>query len=76
MIYLVDMACPIEANIEQKRLEKIRKYQQLAYEIHERRQGYRVKVIPAVIGSLGGGIKTLRKDVSALFKEQLRAVEI
>ena len=46
------MACPNESNKERKREEKIRKYQQLSYELRERRAGYKVKVIPVVIGCL------------------------
>ena len=52
---LIDMACPNEASKEAKRDGKIRKYQQLCFELRERR-GYMVKVIPLVIGCLGGGM--------------------
>jgi hypothetical protein len=44
------MACPNESNKNVKREEKIRKYHQLCFELRERREGYRVKVIPSVIG--------------------------
>lgn len=33
LIQIVDMACPSERNIKEKAAEKIRKYQQLAFEI-------------------------------------------
>ena len=36
-IYIVDMACPSENNKVNKRLEKIPKYQQLCFELRERR---------------------------------------
>ena len=49
-IMIIDMACPNESNKEKKRQEKMRKYQQLCYEIRERRDGYKVKIIPVVIG--------------------------
>ena len=58
-IMLIDMECPYESNKYGKREEKIRKYQQLCYELRERRDGYKVKVIPAVIGCIGGGMKRL-----------------
>ena len=58
-IMIIDMACPNESNKEKKREEKMRKYQQLCYEIRERRDGYKVKIIPVVIGCLGGGVKRL-----------------
>ena len=41
-IWLIDMACPLESNIEDKLREKRSKYQKLAFEIREKRLGYRV----------------------------------
>ena len=35
-IWLVDMACPSEYNVEEKHREKLQKYAQLAFEIRER----------------------------------------
>ena len=70
MICIVDMACPYESNIHEKRIEKLRKYQQLAFELRERREQYRVTVVPLVIGCLGGGIKQLTKDIKVLFKQE------
>ena len=35
-IYIVDMACPQESNIQKKRTEKLQKYQQLAFETREK----------------------------------------
>ena len=60
----------IEKNKERKREEKMRKYQQLCYEMRERRNGYKVKIIPLVIGCLGGGMKRLKDDVKELFKNE------
>ena len=67
MILLVDMACPNEKNKDEKREEKMRKYQQLCFELRERRQGYTVTFVPVVIGCLGGGIKQLENDVRKIF---------
>ena len=64
------MACPNESNKEKKREEKVKKYQQLCYEIRERRDRYKVKIIPVVIGCLGGGMKRLKDDVKELFKNE------
>ena len=69
-IYIVDMACPGERNKEAKRNEKIAKYQQLCYEIRERRQNFKVKVIPVVIGCCGGGIKEMKSAIKELFDEK------
>ena len=70
MICIVDMACRYESNIHEKRIEKLRKYQPLAFELRERREQYRVTVVPLVIGCLGGGIKQLTKDIKVLFKPE------
>ena len=66
-ILLVDMACPNEANKNAKREEKIKKYEQLCFETRERRNGFTVKVIPIVIGCLGGGMRELKNDMKAIF---------
>ena len=69
-IFLVDMACPVEKNIEEKISEKLRKYQQVAYEIRERRQGYRVWIVPLVIGCLGGGMEKVMQNAVKVFPEK------
>ena len=70
VVILIDMACPNEINKEEKRTVKVRKYQQLCYEIRERREGYTVKMIPSVIGCLGGGMKQLKSDLKELFDNE------
>ena len=66
-IWICDMTCPQQNNIETKRIEKMTKYRQLAFETRERRPSYDVYVLPVVIGELGGGIKTLGKDLKKVF---------
>ena len=56
-IWICDMACPQQQNIEAKRLEKLTKYTKLAYELRERRPGYKITVIPLIIGALESGMK-------------------
>ena len=56
-IWIYDMACPQENNIEQKRLEKRIDYWQLAFEIDERRPGFKVKVVLLVISAFVGAVK-------------------
>ena len=63
-IVLVDMACPMESNRTEKRDDKVTKYQQLCFEVRERREGYTVEVIPTIIGCLGGGMKELRTNLA------------
>ena len=69
------MACPNEMNKEKKEQKKIRKYQQLCYEIGERREGHTVNIIPSVIGCLRGGIKKLEailKNCSIMKRSSIR----
>ena len=63
MIWLYDMACPQEDNINSKTNDKRAKYQQLAFEMRERRIGYKVIVVPIIIGCIGGGIELTLKEV-------------
>ena len=45
--------CPQEPNVENKENEKIRKYQQLAFELRIRNPGWKIYVYPLVIGNIG-----------------------
>ena len=65
-IWICDMACLQQQNLETKRAEKLRKYQQLAFEMREKRPGYLVTVIPIVVGALGGGLKKMISELSKL----------
>ena len=69
-ILLIDMACLNEFIKDGRREEKIRKFQQLCYGLRERRDGYKVKIIPVVIGYLGGGMKRLIDDIRELFNDE------
>ena len=53
-IWICDMACTQQRNIETKRIKKLTKYRQLAFETRERHPDYLVTVIPLIIGALGG----------------------
>ena len=55
-IWICDIACPQQHNLETKRAEKLTKYQQLAFEMRDRRPG---TVIPVVVGALGGGLSKM-----------------
>ena len=63
-IWICDMACPQQQNIEAKQLEKLTKYTQLAYELRERTPGHKIMVIPLIIGVLGGGMKSALDELS------------
>ena len=75
-IWICDMACPQENNIEAKVKEKLDKYQQLAFETRENRVGYKVEVIPLVVGCLGGGIRKLWKNVQKVIETETEAERI
>ena len=46
------MACPMEKNIGEKYVEKLRKCQQLAFETRKKRSGFRVEIVPLMIGGV------------------------
>ena len=73
-IWLIDMARPSESNIEDKLREKRFKYQQLVFEIREKRTGYLVEIIPFVIGCLGGGMKKLEDEMAKLIPEEKQKI--
>ena len=46
-----------------KRMEKLTKYRQLAFEMRERHPGYVIKVVPVIIGGLASGTKMLKTEL-------------
>ena len=64
------MACSQQGNIEAKRLKKLTKYRQLAYESRERQPEYEIIVEPLVIGALGGGIRQIMVDMGKVFENK------
>ena len=68
---------PQEDNINIKTNDKQTKYQQLAFEMRERRTGYKVIVVPIITGCIGGGIELTVKEVKRLFNsnQMTRKVE-
>ena len=67
-IWICDMACPQQRNIDTKRLEKLTKYRQLAFEERERRPGYEIVVVLLIIGALSGGMRQITKDMEKVFE--------
>ncbi len=47
------MACPLDHLVQRREAEKKVKYQELAADLANQWQGYRVTVTPVVLGSLG-----------------------
>ena len=75
-IYIVDMACPHDSNIDGKYQEKISKYQQLAFELRERRPGYRIEVVPIVLGCMGTGVSKLRESINKLIDDETQSKRV
>ena len=57
IIWICNMACPQENDIEKKRLEERTSYKQLAFEIRERRPGFKVSVVSQVTSAFGRMLK-------------------
>ena len=64
------MACPRQRIIETKRLEKLIKYRQLAYESRDRHPKYEIMVVSLVIGALGGGIRQIMAVMGKTFENK------
>ena len=75
-IWICDMTYPQQQNIVAKRLEKLTKYTQLAYELRERRPGYKVTVMPLIIGALGGGMKSAMIELSNVLNKNELAKQV
>ena len=56
--------------------EKMDKYRQLAFEIREKRMGYKVEIVPLFVGFLGGGIGRLLKNVFRIIGDQVKSERI
>ena len=65
-LWIVHMACPNENSIGEKYREKLKKYQELAFEMREKRPEYRVAIVPIVTGCLGGGMKQVECQVKKI----------
>ena len=68
-IWICNMACPQQHNIKTKRLEKLTKYRQLAFEMSERCLGHEITVVPVIIGALGDGMRKMMSDISRIFEK-------
>ena len=61
-LWLIEMSCPLERNVEEKEKEKNYKYRELAEEMKTLFPGCHVEVVPLVIGCLGG-INNIVKNI-------------
>ena len=75
-IWIVDMACPQELNINDKYREKLNKYQQLIFTTREKRPGYDVKILPKkeVEGVFQNMQKTVLMESETIMKKFLSGI--
>jgi hypothetical protein len=68
-IWVVDMSCPGDINVKEKEGEKKRNYAELVIELRMQRPGWRVIVMPLVVG-VTGGISKLPQHLNFLFNDE------
>ena len=68
-IWIWDMACPMQQNIDTKQRDKVTRYQQLAFEMRERKPGYTVTIVLVIIGDLSGGMKKKMDELTKPLKK-------
>ena len=74
-IYIIEMSVPTDSNINGRWQEKFQKYQKLAADMRKQFRGYRIKVVPMIIGALGT-LDTLLEDLREIPKLSKSAVEV
>lgn len=65
-VALVDIAVPNDSNIADKRVEKLRKYTDLANEVKTLWQARKVDIVPIVVGCTGTFYKDIEKDLKKI----------
>ena len=69
-IWICDMACPMQQNIDMKRRDKLTQYRHHAFEMRERRPGYPVTIVSIIFKALGGGMKKTMNELTKLLMKQ------
>ena len=69
------MSVPTEGNINGRWEEKFQKNQKLAADMRKQFRGYRIKVVPMIIGALGT-VEMLLEDLRGIPKLSKSAVEV
>ena len=71
----IDVACPMDHNVQLKEEEKIRKYGELKFEI-EKLWKTKVKIVPVIIGALGAVSNNLRKHLDDIGLNQVKVCQL
>ena len=74
-IFIIEMSVPTDSNINGRWQEKFQKYQKLAADMRKQFRGYRIKVVPMIVGALGT-VETLLEDFRGIPKLSKSAVEV
>ena len=69
------MSVPTDSNINGRWQEKFQKYQKLVADMRKQFRGYRIKVVPMIIGALGT-LDTLLEDLRGIPKLSRGVVEV
>ena len=62
---IIDFACPMDRNVEEKEKEKINKYQDLKFEL-EKTWKTKIKIIPIIVGALGTVTRNLETHLKTI----------
>ena len=70
-IWICNTSCPQENNTEKKKFEKKTNYRHLAFEITERRPGFKVKIVLLVTSAFGGVLKKYKRNKKICLKKMI-----
>jgi hypothetical protein len=65
-IWIVDMSCPSDGNVIAKEVQKIRNYMDLSFELRMQRPGWKIVIMPLIVG-VTGAINKLPKILQSFF---------
>ena len=72
---IVDFACPMDQNVEEKEKQKIEHYNELKFEL-EKLWNTSIKIVPIVIGALGTVSNSLEKNLKHLNLESVQVHQL
>ena len=72
---MIDFACPMDHNVEEKEKEKIRVYQELQFEL-EKLWKTKIKIVPIIIGALGTVTKNLETHLKSIDLEEVKVHQL
>jgi hypothetical protein len=68
-IWIVDMACPSDGAVKSKEEQKRLNYQELAYDLRTQRQGWRIEIVPLVVG-VTGALHNIKQEVAKVILDE------